>query len=676
MRSLELSVLTAAALPGLLVQAAPRPSPPLRDSSITGLLGTSFGIPGQDYEFDYVVVGGGTTGLAVASRLAEKNSLTVGVIEAGSFYELSNGNLSEVPAYGNWFAGKDQDNWQPIIDWGFITEPQEALLDVRAHYPRGRTLGGSSARNYMTYHLHPRGTYEQMARDTGSSDYTYDNFLPFFKKSQGFTPPIGGTFDRFANSTPEYDPSKLGTQGPVSVLYPKYAQPFGSWAAKGFDAIGLKPQRGFESGNLAGAYAYPLANIRNQENTRESSETAFLRPHLAKKNPNLTTFISTLAKKVLFDDQKRATGVLVNTQGLEYTIRARKEVIVSAGAFQSPQLLMVSGIGPKETLEQQGIEVLHDSPGVGQNMKDHVLFGSSYRVNVVTGSAFGDPKQKALFESQYEQGKGPMTNPGIDLLGWERLPRSQLTPETASALDSSFSEDWPEIEYLPVGGFFGNATNFQKNQPKDKYQYATVVAGMAATLSTGNVTIRSGDMADAPIINPNWLSHPADKEVAIKAFKRTRQIWEAPAVRPLLIGEEYFPGKKVATDDDIWRHIQDSFHTIFHAACTCKMGVESDSMAVLDANARVRGVSGLRVVDASSLPLLPPGHPMSVLYALAEKIADDILKNDRRPSASASLSTSPKKSWKDNIISISVWFGLGSSDSMFEKVLSTQTVDL
>ncbi|OTA92376.1 putative GMC oxidoreductase [Hypoxylon sp. CO27-5] len=620
MYALRLPALAAALLPIVVVPAAPV----VGDSSITGILGTSFGIPGQNYEFDYIVVGGGQAGLAMAARLSENSSLTVGVIEAGSFYELTNGNLSEIPSNGNWFAGKDEDNWQPGVDWGFVTEPQQAVLDVRAHYPRGRTLGGSSARNYMTYHLGTRESYDQMAMAINSSDYTFDNFFPYFTKSQKFTPPVGGTFDRFANSTPEYDPSRLGTKGPLSVLYPKYAQPFGSWAAMGFEAIGLKSQRGFESGNLSGAYAYPLATIRSEENTRESSETAFLRPHLGVHNPNLITFISTLAKRVLFDEQKRATGVLVNTQGLQYTIRARKEVIVSAGAFQSPQLLMVSGIGPKDTLQQYGIEVLQDSPGVGQNMKDHVLFGSSYRVNVVTGSAFGNPVQAAEFEEQYAQGKGPMTNPGIDILGWERLPRENLTNATISALSSTFTSDWPEVEYLPTGGFFGNSTNFQKIQPTDGYQYATVVAGLVATLSTGNVTIRSNDTADLPIINPNWLSHPADKEVAIASFKRTRQIWESPAMRPVLIGDEFYPGKDVATDDEIWNHIQKSFSTIFHAACTCKMGPASDPMAVLDANAKVRGVTGLRVVDASSLPILPPGHPMSTIYALAEKIADDI----------------------------------------------------
>lgn len=136
------------------------------------------------------------------------------------------------------------------------------------------------------------------------------------------------------------------------------------------------------------------------------------------------------------------------------------------------------------------------------------------------------------------------------------------------------------------------------------------------------MTIRSNDSADAPIINPNWLSHPANKEVAIAAFKRTRQVWQAPAMRPLLVGQEYFPGPSITTDAQIWRHIQETFSSIFHAACTCKMGPASDKMAVLDASARVRGVTGLRVVDASSLPILPPGHPMSTICESHPLIAD------------------------------------------------------
>lgn len=412
MHALRLSSLTAAVLAGLSVRAAPA-----QDSSITGLLGTNFGIPGQNYEFDYIVVGGGQAGLTMAARLAENSAVTVGVIEAGTFYGITNGNLSEIPCSGTWFAGKDVDDWQPTIDWGFVTEPQPVLLNARVHYPRGRTLGGCSAHNYMTYQIATRGSYDQMAKEIDSSAYTFEKFFPYFKKSQHFAPPVGGTYNRFANSTPQYDPSRLGTVGPLSVLYPKYAQAFGSWAAKGLEAIGLKSQKGFESGNLAGAYAYPLATIRNAENKRESSETAFLQPHLAVGQSNLITFVSTLAKRVLFDGQKRATGVLAETQGLKYTISARKEVIASAGAFQSPQLLMVSGIGPKETLQQHGIDVIQDSPGVGQNMKDHVLFGSSYRVNVQTNSAIGSPAQLALFEKQYAQGNGPMTNPGIDILG-------------------------------------------------------------------------------------------------------------------------------------------------------------------------------------------------------------------------------------------------------------------
>jgi choline dehydrogenase len=230
--------------------------------------------------------------------------------------------------------------------------------------------------------------------------------------------------------------------------------------------------------------------------------------------------------------------------------------------------------------------------------------------------------------------------------GWEKLPRN-TSNLTASALTdlAKFTEDWPEIEYIAPGGYFGYSTNFQKGNPSDAYNYASIVAGMVAPLSRGTVGIVSNDTSDPPLIDPNWLSHPTDKAVAIAAFKRTRDIWESEPMRGLIIGEEYFPGKaNVSTDEEIWEFVQRSFDTIFHAACTCKMGKTDDPNTVVDTKARVVGVKGLRVVDASTLPLLPPGHPMSTICkfphgenieiyllmvaitdALAEKIADDIL---------------------------------------------------
>jgi choline dehydrogenase len=464
------------------------------------------------------------------------------------------------------------------------------------------------------------------ADQVGDDSYTYKNFYPYVKKSQKFTPPDGSK--RLANATPSYDKSTLGQRGPLEVIFPNYAGAFGTWVEKGLKAIGINPINGFQSGKLIGS-SYCLATIKYHENIRDSSETAFLQPALAKEDPNLIVFPFTLAKKIVFDGNKKTSGVEVDTGGLKYTINVKNEVILSAGAFQSPQLLMVSGVGPADILTKHGIEIIADRPGVGQNMSDHVLFGISYRVNLVTGSSLGNPDNLNRAVQQFKKGSGPLVNPNVDVFGWEKLPRdsSTFTNTIINSLDQ-FPLDWPEIEYLAPSGYFGYATNFQKNNPTDGYNYATIAAGLVATLSRGSISISSSDAADPPIINPNWLTHPTDKAVAIAAFKRTRQIWESDAMKGAVIGEEAFPGKKnVSSDEEIWTFIQQSFSTIFHAACTCRMGKADDPNAVVDSRGRVMGVGGLRVVDASAMPLLPPGHPMATIYALAEKISEDILKD-------------------------------------------------
>ncbi|KAI9688874.1 MAG: hypothetical protein M1822_001231 [Bathelium mastoideum] len=606
-------------------------------STRTFTLGSSFGIPGNNVTFDYVVVGGGQAGLTIAARLAEQPSLRIAVIEAGTFYEISNGNVSQIPADDTTFAGKDPHDWQPAIDWGFVTDPQEALLDAKVHYPRGKCLGGSSARNYMTYHLSTKGAYERWANEVGDDSYLFENFLPYFQRSQNFTPPDMNR--RFANATPQYNESALGTRGPLSVIYPNYAGAFGTWFVKGLAAIGIHSIPGFESGRLLGS-AYALATINYDSNLRESSEVAFLQPSLQESEPNLIVYPSTMAKRILFNTQKKAVGVEVDTLGRKYTISASREVVLSAGAFQSPQLLMASGIGPAATLQEHGIDVLSDRPGVGQNMTDHVLFGTTYRVNVVTGSSLAYGSNEAIAEQQFREGYGILTNPNVDMFGWEKLPRGTSNNDSSSNSSSNFLSpsaiqdlstfpaDWPEIEYIGPAGYFGYSEDYQVGNPVDGYEYASAIAGLVAPLSRGNVTISSADTADAPIINPNWLSNPTDQAVAVAAFKRTRAIWRSDAMAELRIGDEYFPGTRAVPDDDdaaIWRFIQESFSTIFHAATTCRMGRVDDENAVVDSQARVIGVDGLRVVDASSMALLPPGHPMSTIYALAEKIAVDIL---------------------------------------------------
>lgn len=216
----------------------------------------------------------------------------------------------------------------------------------------------------MTYHVSTTGAYQKWADAVGDQSYALENFLPYFEKSQNFTGPNQAT--RFANATPSYDTSTMGEGGPVSITFPNYAQAWGTWAVKGLQAIGIKPIKGFTSGKLIGQ-SWSLNTIDATTQNRVSSETAFLQPALQK--PNFLVYQSTLAKKILFNGQKVAVGVQVDSAGEVYTLSAKKEVIVSAGSFQSPQLLMVSGVGPAATLQKHGIPVIADRSGVGQNMQ-------------------------------------------------------------------------------------------------------------------------------------------------------------------------------------------------------------------------------------------------------------------------------------------------------------------
>ncbi|KAI9751373.1 MAG: hypothetical protein M4579_006096 [Chaenotheca gracillima] len=587
------------------------------------LLGSSFGVP-QDAAFDYVVVGGGTAGLVLAARLSEDPSNSVAVIEAGSFYEIGNGNLSQVPGSDVYYSGKSPDDVNPLIDWGFVTQPGKGIYDVKAHYPRGKTLGGCSARNFMAFHRGTKGSYKMWADKVGDDSYTFEEFLPFFEKSIDFTPT--DVSKRASNNTPEYDISTLGKGGgPVSVTFSNYGQPWSTWVQKGLAAIGINPINGFTSGSLIGS-SYVLESVQATTQTRESSETAYLQPALSRSN--LIVYHSTLAKKILFDNDNVATGVAVDTAGKTYTLSAKKEVLLSAGAFQSPQLLMVSGIGPAKTLKKHQIPVIADRPGVGQNMWDHVFYGVTYRVNVVTSSSMGNPlfAEEAVKQYLTEQ-NGILTNTGGEFLAYEKLPRQSRKALPRSALRdlNTFPRDWPEIEYLTLASYLGAQDNYITGQPRDAYQYASLAAALVAPLSRGTVDISSNDTADPPLIDPAWLTHPTDQAVAIASYKRLREFFNTDALQDVLIGPEYFPGEeKVQTDAEILDIVKKSFNTVYHAASTCAMGRKGDPQAVVDSKGKVFGVKGLRVVDASAFPFLVPGHPQATVYALAEKIADEI----------------------------------------------------
>lgn len=280
----------------------------------------------------------------------------------------------------------------------------------------------------MIYQRGTKQSYQKWADVVGDQSYTWDSLMPYFKKSVKFTPPSD---KRQPEGKAEYNPEVFSVNGgPLNVSYANYAQPFSTWLKPSLHEIGVPPRRDFNSGELMGAQ-FCSSTINPEKQKRESSQTSFLKE--AKSRPNLKVYSFTTAKKIIFDGDKRATGVVVKTGMRKYTLKANKEVILCAGAFQSPQLLMVSGVGPSDQLNKFGIPIIAERPGVGQGMEDHVFFGPSWRVNVdtLTKLARNPLSTVAQFLGPYSRKqKGPLTNPVCDMLGWEKLPRGPgfITP--------------------------------------------------------------------------------------------------------------------------------------------------------------------------------------------------------------------------------------------------------
>ncbi|KAF2263173.1 putative glucose-methanol-choline oxidoreductase [Lojkania enalia] len=581
--------------------------------SISGqyLLGSSFGIPGLNATFDYLIVGGGTAGLALANRLTESEKYTVAVIESGSLYEIGNSNQSQIPRYVWNGAGLGFDDVNPLVDWVIRTEPELGIGGQRIHYPRGRTLGGSSARNHMVYNRATKGSYKKWADEVGDKVYEWESWSKYFDKSTTFYPPDNSK--RLANSTPLDDPAgKRATSGPVRISYTNWVLPFTSWMLKATIALGMKPIPGFIDGELIGS-SWNLRSVHPTTQTRESAETAYLRPAL--KRQNLIVYHSSTVLKILFEE-KMAVGVLVDTLRKQFNLKAKIEVIISAGAFQSPQLLMVSGIGPRRILENFGIPVLVDAPGVGKGMQDHPAVSVTRKVRLVTSTVLNDPaKIEAAIESYIHNGTGPLASTGGEVVAWEKLPRRLVSNTTATAL-SEVPNDWPDLEYIVTSSYPG--------VPPDSADYAGLTTVLVNTFSQGNVSISSASALDLPVVNVAFLTDSRDQEVAIAAVKRTREILNHPSLAPIMVGSESVPGSDTETDEQILRYIQANARTISHVSCTCKMGRRGDKTAVVDSRGRVFGVQRLRVIDASVMPFLPPGHPMATVYALAELLAEDI----------------------------------------------------
>ncbi|KAH4196977.1 hypothetical protein HBH42_072540 [Parastagonospora nodorum] len=543
--------------------------------------------------------------------------MTVAVIEAGSFYEISNGNYSQIPYYSTMYVGPNPEDYQPLIDWGIFSEPAPGANGKVIHYAQGKTLGESSARNQQIYHRATKGWYEIIANITGDDAYLWENMLPFMKKSFSFTPP---PFEyRAANASPNYTLSTFDAPGgPVQLSHPKYAQPLASYGPEGFAAAGFKPNDGFLNGDLFG-YGYWPFTLRELDSTRSSTEVAFLSPTAAKTA--LKIYQSCMVRNLLFNSNKRAVGVNVTVQGLKpFTVHARKEVIVSSGFIHSPQLLMVSGIGPRHILEEHNIPVISDLSGVGQNFRDTPAIGAViHSINVPSRSSWS--KNPATFEAASEMylknGSGPLSSPASDFAAWEKFSDSYTANMTQSTRNylSSLPSDWPNIEYIL-------AAEARALSNANSGNTGSVSMLLTSASSAGNITIRSADNTVAPVVYLGWLDSKEDQEQAVASYRRARSI----AAKIAAFGPELAPGANVTTDAQILNYIKTKgIGAIHHGAATCAMGKSPADGAVVDSKARVFGVYGLRVIDASSLPFSAPGHTQGVTYAHAEKLVQDII---------------------------------------------------
>ncbi|KAH6660299.1 glucose-methanol-choline oxidoreductase [Truncatella angustata] len=559
--------------------------------------------------FDYVIVGGGTSGLTLANRLTEDPLVTVAVIEAGNFVENIVGNLSQVPAYANAIQSVAENN--PALGWGFRTTPQPGLNGAVVDYVRAKTLGGCSSINHLSYSRSSKGAFQLLADSVGDQSWTWDQVLPYYRKSMDFTPPDAAT--RLANATPTYNAAATTQGGPLDITYPAYAQSWSTWVAKGLAAIGISPIGALIEGNLLGS-TWALNTADHGTGHRASSDTAYLRPVLGRSN--LVVFTDSLAERIIFNSNKEATSVTVTTNGASLTLSAKKEIILSAGVFQSPQLLMVSGVGPKSVLQQYKIPVIADRPGVGQGMRDHILIPLTYQVNLASPSI---TSTTAVAEFN-NQARGPLTSSGGDFVGLEKIPaslRGNWSSDTRSRL-AALPADWPEVEYLVVPSAVSGGT-------KAGAAYATIFTALQAPQSLGSVSIASAKMSDPPVINPNWLTAQADLDVLVAGFRRVRQMTASKAMADVIIGDEFLPGPTFQTDEQILAYFKLAGTALSHAFATNSMGKASDPKAVVGSTGKVYGVKRLRVIDASTFPFLLPGPaPQSHVYMLAEKLADAV----------------------------------------------------
>ena len=538
-------------------------------------------------EFDFIVVGAGSAGCVLADRLSADGRNTVLVIEAGG---SDRSIFIQMPTAVSIPMKKEQFNWF------FYSEPEPHMNGRSLHCPRGKVLGGSSSINGMAYvRGHPRD-YDQW-EEHGATGWGYRHCLPYFQRAEAWKD--GGDDYRGGNGPLTTGAGNDMARSPLYKAFVKAGEQAGYGVTE--DPNGYR-QEGFGA-----------MHMTVKDGVRASAANAYLKPALGR--PNLTVMSQALTRRIVMEG-RRAVGVEYERGGQTVQARARREVVLSAGVIGSPMILQLSGIGPAEVLKDAGVEVVHDLPGVGENLQDHLEVYFQFRCTqpITLNSKLG-MFSKALIGARWMLFK--------DGLG------ATNHFEAGAFIRSKAGLEWPDIQYH----FLPAAMSSDGNSAFDGHGFQVHV-GPNKPKSRGHLRIRSGDPRHKPAILFNYLAHKTDRECWLACVRLTREIFAQQAMDPFR-GPEIAPGADVTSDDEVLNWVRDTGESAYHPSCTCKMGGDDDSLAVLDPECRVRGVENLRVVDSSIFPTITNGNLNAPTIMVGEKAADMLLGRDPLPASNA-----------------------------------------